>query len=118
MSKKDEKIAQLDKTVHQYEDYVDLMNDDFKRIRACPGATDEIKGLCDRAIMNTKQHVPVIEQRDQAIRELEELKANFPAHYCPECDMDTNLGDEDGCCIACGTELIPPATGRERHQLL
>ena len=47
-------------------DRIDLMVDEFYRIRACPGANVEIKGLCDRAIRNTYQHVPVIVQRDNA----------------------------------------------------
>lgn len=47
-------------------DYIDLMVDDFRRIKACPGATSEIKQLCDRAITTTRQNVPVIAQRDLA----------------------------------------------------
>ncbi|MFA6159412.1 MAG: hypothetical protein WC763_07340 [Candidatus Paceibacterota bacterium] len=44
-------------------DWCDLMVDEFIRIK---NLTDngEIIGLCDRAITNTKQHFPVMEQRD------------------------------------------------------
>jgi hypothetical protein len=54
------------KTKTKLTDTLDLMVDEFKRIRSCPGANAEIKGLCDRAIKNTYQHVPVIVQRDRA----------------------------------------------------
>jgi hypothetical protein len=42
------------------------MVDDFRRIKSCPGSTGEIQQLCDRAVTNTRQHVPVIVQRDRA----------------------------------------------------
>lgn len=48
-------------------DWLDLMIDEFRRIRSCPAADDEIKGLCDRAVANTHQRVPVIVQRDQLV---------------------------------------------------
>lgn len=53
-------------------EHVDLMVDEFKRIRSCYRATEEIKGLCDRAIRNTYQHFPVIVQRDNAQQALAE----------------------------------------------
>jgi len=52
-------------------DFADLMVDDFLRIKAI--ATNqsgafwgEVEGLCDRAIKNTRQHISVISQRDEA----------------------------------------------------
>jgi hypothetical protein len=51
------------------EDHLDLMIDEFKRIKALTKDT-EIQGLCDRAISNTQQLVPVIVQRDKAEKEL------------------------------------------------
>jgi hypothetical protein len=47
-------------------DQLDLNRDEFLRIKACPGADDEIKQLCDRSQQVIKQRVPVIEQRDNA----------------------------------------------------
>lgn len=44
--------------------HLDLMVDEFKRIKACPNISDEVKQLCDRAIAVTKQNVPLIRQRD------------------------------------------------------
>jgi len=43
-------------------DHIDLMVDEFKRIRAL-NPSSEILGLCDRALRVTEQNVPVIEQR-------------------------------------------------------
>jgi FtsZ-binding cell division protein ZapB len=66
-------------------DHVDLMVDEFKRIRVIvdnsPGCFNsylklEVEGLCDRAISTTYQHVPVITQRDNAEQEVETLKAD------------------------------------------
>ncbi len=54
-------------------DHIDLMRDDLLRIRSCPGATEEIRQLCDRAITGTKQRVPVIAQRDRAEGRVAEL---------------------------------------------
>jgi len=45
-------------------DDLDLMRDEFTRIRCCPGATPEIKGLCERAVTKIRQRHPVIVQRD------------------------------------------------------
>lgn len=59
-------------------DHVDLMVDEFKRIKALCHDTylhnTEIAGLCERAITNTVQRVPVILQRDQAERRAEQLQ--------------------------------------------
>ena len=59
-------------------DHVDLMVDEFKRIKAlCHDKflhNTEISGLCERAISNTVQRVPVILQRDQAERRAEQLQ--------------------------------------------
>jgi hypothetical protein len=50
-------------------DHIDLMKDEFLRIIAF-SPSDEIKNLCERAIKNIDQSVPVIKQRDQALKEL------------------------------------------------
>ena len=54
---------------------VDLMLDEFVRISTCPGVTDEIKGLCIRGQQGIEQTVPVIVQRDKALKENEKLTA-------------------------------------------
>lgn len=51
-------------------DRIDLMVDEFKRIKALAGSQSEITGLCERAISISKQSVPVIQQRDRAEAEL------------------------------------------------
>jgi hypothetical protein len=56
-------------------DHVDLMIDEFKRIKSCPEVTQEIVGLCDRAIARTSQNVPVIVQRDDAQKQIAALTA-------------------------------------------
>ena len=63
--------------VQELEDRLDLMVDEFLRIRSCPmfdNNMSEIQGLCDRAVARVKQWVPVIEQRDKAIAEKDALK--------------------------------------------
>ena len=57
-------------------DTLDLMRDEFLRIKACTvchphnAFAEEIADLCDRAITNLLQRVPVIVQRDKAEAEL------------------------------------------------
>ena len=71
-----ERFIAQSKTVN----HLDLMVDEFKRIRALMvcgfGGTSEaeIIALCDRAVTRTVQNVPVIQQRDNAERELAALK--------------------------------------------
>jgi hypothetical protein len=55
------------------EDRLDLMVDEFLRIKALqPGS--EIEELCDRAISDIRQNVPVIEQRDRLLKEVHRLE--------------------------------------------
>lgn len=51
-------------------EHIDLMVDEFKRIRALVPSGTEIADLCDRAIRTTLQKVPVIAQRDDALQQL------------------------------------------------
>jgi hypothetical protein len=53
---------------------IDLMRDEFMRIKVCPGANQEIIGLCERAITRVNQDIPVIVQRDNAEAELVKIK--------------------------------------------
>jgi hypothetical protein len=61
-------------------DHLDLMVDEFKRIKALTRDT-EIQGLCDRAISNTKQRVPVIVQRNEWERKFWELDKQWSERY-------------------------------------
>lgn len=71
----------LEADIQEWHDKFDLMCDEFARIKAAAGNHefgrygDEVIGLCDRAISDIKQHVPVIEQRNIAQRELSRLQA-------------------------------------------
>jgi hypothetical protein len=51
---------------HLLEDWHDLAVDEFTRIATLPDATSEIKGICNRAVKFTRQHIHVIDQMDQA----------------------------------------------------
>lgn len=51
------------------EDRIDLMCDEFKRIKAMTH-NQEIQSLCERAIQDIKQNVSVIEQRDAAFKQV------------------------------------------------
>jgi len=43
-------LTELKGEISIVQDKIDLMCDEFQRIRSCPGADGEIKGLCDRAM--------------------------------------------------------------------
>jgi hypothetical protein len=58
-------------------DWVDMMVDEFKRIKACPGCNGEIAGICDRAIKETHQRVSVVAQRDAAVTEMSRLEGEL-----------------------------------------
>ena len=61
-------------SLNKLTDHIDLMVDEFQRIRARIPIDSEISGLCQRAIENTRQNVPVIQQRDEAELKVMELK--------------------------------------------
>ena len=54
-------------------DMVDLMRDEFKRVQNLT-TNHEIWGLCDRAMGNITQRIPVIKQRDDLAAEVIKLK--------------------------------------------
>lgn len=54
------------------QDWLDLMRDEFVRIKVLAGAESEIAGLCDRAIVQISQNVPLIRQLDFATKRLKE----------------------------------------------
>jgi len=56
-------------------DSLDLMRDEFKRIRSCPGATTEIQGLCDRAISGIERKVPLIIEAESLRNQLHSIAA-------------------------------------------
>lgn len=60
-------------------DHLDLMVDEFGRIRALMMGghphLEEVQALCERAISQTTQRVPVIKQRNDVIRMLNEATA-------------------------------------------
>ncbi|MCK5021118.1 MAG: hypothetical protein KAS32_29175 [Candidatus Peribacteraceae bacterium] len=90
------KLKAVEKERDDLIDWTDLMCDEFKRIKSCPGSDSEVEGLCERAIKNTIQHVPVIEQRDnmekqkddaifeltQAKDRIEELQIDLQKEKC------------------------------------
>lgn len=73
-------------------DWLDLMRDEFMRIKALTDNT-EILGLCDRAVTHIQQHVPVIGQRDAAQRRVAKLEVTL-------CD----IRDKTGVC----SDAFPP----------
>lgn len=73
----DQALRKARAEVSQLTDHVDLMRDEFIRISINPGASSEIKGLCDRALETTKQRVPVICQRDIAVHDLAAARAEI-----------------------------------------
>ena len=67
---RDELKAKLDEAIAR----TDLHCDEFLRIKACPGANDEIRGLCDRALSDIRQYTLVLAQRDAAIQRAEKAE--------------------------------------------
>jgi dephospho-CoA kinase len=59
--------------VEQLESTLDLMRDEFARIKAL-APSEEIIGLCERAVSNITQHTSLIEQRDKALDDLQECR--------------------------------------------
>ena len=47
------------------EDTLDLMCDEFKRIKSCCN-NSEVEGLCDRAISEIQRRVPIVTELEQA----------------------------------------------------
>lgn len=75
------------------EDKIDLMRDEFKRIKSLTD-NQEIKGLCERGIQDIQQNVSVIAQRDNAEAREIVLRRNLENAYAeaqriyPEFDWD------------------------------
>ena len=78
-------------------DHLDLMADEFSRIRAVhhddTPHNREVKQLCERAISNTKQRVSVIEQRDKA----EQKAVRQELALSPLIDLVQNYNGQSGC---------------------
>ncbi len=65
----EEEMTRLERDKERLQDRLDLTVDEFIRIKALTN-NEEIIGLCERAVKDIKQHVPVIQQRDDALKEL------------------------------------------------
>lgn len=57
----------LGENLEKLQEQLDLNRDEFLRIKASPGCTDEIVYLCERSQKRIVQNVPLIKQRDMAI---------------------------------------------------
>lgn len=80
---------EFEKRTQELTDHLDLMVDEFARIKACcrnfttlesAAFASEIVGLCERAITRTRQLVPVITQRDELSHKLDVLKLTNAGH--------------------------------------
>lgn len=73
-------IRRLHTDASAKQDHIDLMLDEFERIKSILHGSDapeasEIKQLCERAVTNTIQRHSVIKQRNQAQEEVARLRA-------------------------------------------
>tara|TARA_R100000935_G_C2831067_1_gene165127 strand:- start:52 stop:291 length:240 start_codon:yes stop_codon:yes gene_type:complete len=57
-------------------DHIDLMTDEFIRIKALNPRSD-IVDICERALLVTEQNVPVIVQRDRLQSEVNKLRVQI-----------------------------------------
>lgn len=80
------------------DEHLDLMVDEFKRIKSLCSSCDmprslalEISGLCDRAITNTRQRVPLIVQRDDWERKFWELDQQWSVRFRDEKTLAAKL---------------------------
>lgn len=62
-------------------DIVDMQRDEFRRIIALT-EDREIKGICERAIACIEQTVPVVVQRDAAVKQHSDLYALVESYLC------------------------------------
>jgi len=74
---------ELEEKIKNSVDTLDLMLDEFTRIKsvircACPGdersALNEISGLCDRAAMQLRRSVPVIDELEEKTKVLRKMR--------------------------------------------
>lgn len=70
--------AKYQKTISESIDQIDLQCDEFNRIKAITD-NEEIKGICDRAVRDIGQRVPVIQQRDAAVQDAARLREALEA---------------------------------------
>ena len=68
-----QQLAEAQGAVARLTDRIDLQCDEFQRISTLT-ENDEIKGLCARAVKDIRQHVSVIQQRDQAEQQVARLR--------------------------------------------
>jgi hypothetical protein len=71
--------------------HADMMRDEFKRIAACPGADDEIRGLCQRAIEGTNRRVPVLVELDATQAERDRLRRYAEGRTKALCEVTSAL---------------------------
>ena len=72
------KLQQAERERDEATAHIDLMKDDFGRIIALLRSDyleSEIEGICERALAVTTQKFPLIEQRDNAEKERDQLRA-------------------------------------------
>lgn len=67
-------FQEKDRQITEIEEKLDLMVDEFIRIKCTPYISSEACGICDRAITDIKQHVPLINQRDEAYKRVMNLE--------------------------------------------
>lgn len=104
-------------------DHCDLMVDEFMRIRVCPDVSEEVKGLCTRAIEQTYQHVSVLDrlaslqrlkqQMDAGLANIRQYAGQFLGCMC-------HMGDRaPGDCWPCKmseiVSMCSEAIGDEHH---
>jgi hypothetical protein len=66
-------VHSLRERIAELEGSLDLMRDEFQRIKALTD-NSEVIGLCDRAVLGITQLVPVLKQRDEAIARFEKAR--------------------------------------------
>lgn len=69
-------VQQVKEMQIKTQDWGDLICDEQKRIKALTDNT-EIHGICDRMLQVFHQHVPVIQQRDDALARAEKVEAEL-----------------------------------------
>ena len=73
------KFDRIEQLLNQPIGVADLMVDEFERIKVLAGKDTEIYGICQRAVVLTKQRIPVIQQRDEAIQKARKLQRQLDA---------------------------------------
>jgi len=73
---------------------IDMLRDEFLRIKANAGCTAEIDGICVRALSDIKRRFPVVEENERRLTKLREARNLLEDISSWMVENDYECGDE------------------------